>query len=150
MKTIDKWPDLIPYGIDPLTSEACGLSYRLLCDLTEKGKKILEKCLDVPAILPARNWNRGTAEEPHVGSVLLPLEMLTPLGVFALLESGCTEVWLYRNGGLLGIEPSDTTERIELCRKMCPEALVRTFGYRGTAGDRNVHVMSGRVQRGGP
>jgi hypothetical protein len=71
--------------------------------------------------------------------------MLAPLGVFALLESDCTEVWLYQNRNLLGVEPDDTAEIVERCRKLCPESLVRTFAYRGTAGDRNVHMMSGRT-----
>ena len=30
MKTIDCWQDLVPFGIDPLTGEACALSWRIL------------------------------------------------------------------------------------------------------------------------
>jgi hypothetical protein len=82
----------------------------------------------------AEPWNRGSTDDPHVGSVMLSFEMLTPVGIFALLESGCREVWLYRNGSMLGIEPTDSEEQIELCRKMAPEALARTFCYGGTAG----------------
>src|SRR6266446_1442478 len=137
MKTISSWDDLKAYGIDPLTGEACGLGYRILCDLTAKGKKILEKCLATPALTLFESWNRGTEQEPHVGCVMLALEFFIPLAVFALLESGCTEVWLYKNQTLLGIEPCDPPDRVELPAKMCPEALARRFSYRGTAGDRN-------------
>ena len=106
MRHINSWNDLRAYGIMPLTWEACGLSYRLLCDVTEHGKQILEKCLDV-RITPAEPWNRDA-----VGSIMLPHEMLIPLGIFALLQSGCTEVW--RNGdALLGIEPNDPHQLIE-------------------------------------
>ena len=77
---------------------------------------------------------------------MLATQLLVPLGVFALLEAGCTEVWLYQNGSLCGVEPTDTPERIESCRKLGSEALVRTFSYRGTAGARNVHRMTGRIE----
>ena len=87
MKTISSWNDLSQYGIKLLTGEACGLSYRLLCDLTEHGKHVIEKCLDTKIQL-TEPWNSGA-----IGSILLPPEMLVPLGIFALLESGCKEVW---------------------------------------------------------
>src|SRR4051794_13644487 len=118
MKTIDKWDDLTPFGIEPLTGEACGLGYRILCDVTAQGKKVLEKCLGVLDLRMPENWNRGTTEAPSIGSVMLVPQLLIPIGIFALLESGCTEVWLYRNGGMLGVEPGDPTERVELSRGM--------------------------------
>ena len=33
MQKITCWDDLRPYGIGALTGEACGLSYRILCDV---------------------------------------------------------------------------------------------------------------------
>ena len=39
MKTISQWRHLEEYGIVPLTGEACGLMYRILCDLTEHGDR---------------------------------------------------------------------------------------------------------------
>ena len=146
MKTIASWNDLRPYGIDLLTGEACGLMYRYLCDVTERGRKILERWLSVPELRLSEAWNRGEVSDPHVGSILLAPEMLSGIAVFALLESGCTECWMYKNGSVVGVELTDTPERIELARRMCPEGLARRFAYRGTAGDRNVHVISGRVQ----
>ena len=103
MKTVNCWNDLERYGIELLTGEACGLSYRLLCDVTEQGRKILAKCLGIPNLNLAENWNRGRAEDPHVGSIMLTHEMLTPLAVFALLESGCKEVYLVNNS-VVGVE----------------------------------------------
>ena len=73
---------------------------------------------------------------------MLAPEMLVPVGIFALLESGCTEVW--RQGDCLwGIEPSDSEQQKEAFLRMHADA--RRYAYRGTAGDRNVHLMSGRV-----
>ena len=45
MKTVSCWDHLRPYGINALTGEACSLMYRLLCDITEEGKHVIEKCL---------------------------------------------------------------------------------------------------------
>lgn len=146
MKKIDCWKDLAPLGIEILTGEACGLGYRYLCDVTEKGRKILAKAFGIPNFALAEAWNRGTKEEPHIGSIMLSHSMLSPIGIFALLESGCTEVWLYKNGSLLGIEPDDPPEMIERWDKMVPEALARKLRYGGTAGSRNQHVMSGRIE----
>ena len=145
MKTITCFNDLAAYGIDPLTGESCGLSYRLLCDATERGRRTLAKAFGIPHLVLAENWNRGSPEDPHVGSIMLAFEMLIPLAVFALLESGCTEVWLVKDGGVIGIEPDDSPD-LEASRLLVADRLARVLGYKGTAGDRNVHVMSGRVE----
>jgi hypothetical protein len=142
MKTISGWRDLEPFGIDALTGEACGLMYRLLCDVTEPGRRIIETCLGC-RITPAEPWNRGTDESPHIGSVMLSLDFLLPLGVFALLENGCRTVWLMEDRTLLGFEPDDSPESVP--GDLQTRRIVRTFSYGGTAGDRNVHAMSGRV-----
>lgn len=39
--------DLRPYGIIALTGESCGLMYRILCDVTERGRLILAKALGI-------------------------------------------------------------------------------------------------------
>src|SRR4051812_6940166 len=83
MNTIDKWDDLAAFGIIPLTAESCGLGYRLLCDLTERGKHILEKCLGLAGLGAQPAWNRGSAAAPHIGSVMLAYPLLTPRGVRA-------------------------------------------------------------------
>jgi hypothetical protein len=141
MKTVSSWRDLEQFGIVALTGEACGLNYRVLFDLTAQGKRIIEKCFACELTL-AEPWNGGSKENPHIGSIMLTHEMLMPAGVFALLESGCTEVWK-TNESLLGIEQSDKQETLEALQRH--HGLMRRFAYRGTAGDRNVHRMTGRT-----
>ena len=70
---------------------------------------------------------------------------LVGLGVFALLESGCRECWLHASGELIGIEQADNPETVQGCAELYEGAIARRFSYRGTADDRNVHLMSGRV-----
>ena len=145
MKSIRNWEDLTAYGILPLTGEACGLSYRILCDVTARGKKIIEKALDVAELGLRENWNPGSSNDAHVGAIMLAPELLPFLGVFALLESGCREVWLTKSRQVVGIEVGDMPDRADALHRYCGEELVRRFAYAGTAGDRNQHVMSGRI-----
>jgi hypothetical protein len=141
MITVTSWNDLRPYGIDLLTGEACSLMYRLLCDLTEQGKRIVERCLSVE--IQSENWNSGSQDDPHVASIMLTQEMLVPLAVFALLESGCHEVWT-TDRTVIGIEPTDTADQVERVRRVYK--LQRRFSYHGPFQDRNQHQMSGRVR----
>ena len=141
MKTVSTWDHLREYGIDLLTGEACSLMYRILCDLTEKGKRIVERCLSVR--IQSENWNNGTKDAPHVASIMLTHEMFTPLAVFALLESGCREAWV-TDHGTIGIEQSDTDEQVDCLKQLYK--LQRRFAFHGPFQDRNQHQMSGRVQ----
>jgi hypothetical protein len=141
MKTVSHWDALREYGIDVLTGEACSLMYRILCDLTQNGKRVVERCLSVQ--IQSENWNHGSEADPHVASIMLTREMLMPLAVFALLESGCREVWV-TDRAAIGIEPSDTAEQVEMMKK-CHKPH-RRFAYQGPFQDRNQHQMSGRVR----
>ena len=84
MRNITCWNDLRPFGIDVLTGEACGLSYRMLCDVTEKGKRTIQKALGIANLGLPENWNRGDPGDPHIGAIMLAPELLVPLAVFAL------------------------------------------------------------------
>ncbi len=134
MKRISCWNDLTIFGIKPLTGEACGLSYRLLCDVTDAGKRIIEKCFDVGLKL-AEPWNSGA-----IGAIMLSPEMLVPLGIFALLESGCKEVYA-KGTDLIGIEPDDSQDQVAAMLR----GASRRYAYEGTAGSRNRHEFSGRT-----
>ena len=78
MKTIRNWSDLRPYGIDCLTGEACGISARALCDLTEDGQKLVREFLGLPYNAPfAPAWNSAA------GSCFLPWDILPGLSAHA-------------------------------------------------------------------
>jgi hypothetical protein len=145
VKALTNWDHLRPFGIDALTGEACGLGYRLLCDLTARGKAIVEKCLGTPALTLFEQWNPGNKDDPQVGCILLVPEMCTPLAVFAVLESGYQECWASRDGRVYALDPDDPQDAIEAVRRWLGVEGMRRFCYRGSADDRNVHVMSGRT-----
>jgi hypothetical protein len=141
MKIISTSAGLTEFGIEPLTGEACSLMYRVLCDLTAKGKAIIERCLSVE--IASEPWNSGSADDPHVASIMLTEDMIVPLAVFALLESGCREVWITR-AAAIGIEPNDKDRDVDGMKRVYRPT--RRFAYHGPHQDRNQHQMSGRVR----
>ena len=75
MQKITCWDELRAYGVDMLTGEACGLSYRLLCDVSERGKHIIQIALGIANLDLHDSWNRGDPKEPHIGSYLVAFIM---------------------------------------------------------------------------
>jgi hypothetical protein len=159
MKTIGCLSDLKAHGIYPLTGEACGLMMRVLCDFSETGRRAIGKWLGIPEFQGAAPWNSQTGEEKHVGSILLEHDAYLSLGVFCLLEGGCAEVFrlcpaskdsppvgIISDRSLYGFGPEENESRTAwLDRAVSSGWSCRRFACSGTAGDRNVHVMSGRV-----
>jgi hypothetical protein len=142
MKSVTCWRDLEQFGIDLLTGEACGYMYRFLCDVTAKGKTTIEKCLDCSLTLH-ENWNGGSKDDPHVGSIMLSQEMFAPLAAFGLLEAGFAEVWLMKNGSVFGIAQDDPPEEVTRWKEFHRNNVTRIL--RGKDPARNLHHMSGRT-----
>ena len=138
MKTIACWDHLRAYGINVLTGEACSLMYRVLCDITDDGKRVIEKCLSCE-LKPPENWNSGA-----IGSIMFTPEMLVPIAVFALLEAGCREVYVVE-GSVIGIEADDGADTVARLRRLHGDRITRRFAYTGPFQDRNQHQMTGRV-----
>ena len=94
MKTVNCFNDLRPYGIEILTGEACGLGLRVLCDYTRRGKALIAKTYGLLSNFTDNDsWNSGPKDDPHVGSIMLTNNEVMTLGIFALLENGCDEVY---------------------------------------------------------
>jgi len=146
--------DLEQFGFRCLTGEACGLTMRLLYDVNLLGKRILEYSLGDIEVSLREPWNGG---EFNAGSVMLTYDMARTCAIFGMLgrhiqgEKPCLEVWeLYDDGRLTGqLYGLETQEEIDLATQYnigCgKDASWRKWRLAGTAGDRNVHVMSGRV-----
>jgi hypothetical protein len=130
MKSISCWDDLSAYGIIPLTGEACGLSYRILCDVTAQGKSTLEQALSVAQLRLHEYWNCGDLNE---GSVMLAPDLLPFIGIFARLEAGCREVWLTKGHTVIGIEADALPGHVESFQRVHANDLTRRFVYRGCA-----------------
>ena len=144
MKKISNFQDLLPFGIDPLTGEACSYSYRILCDCTAKGRTILLRALGVPDIKLCDPWNNGSASDRHIGSCMIFLCMLEFLAVFAFLEDNAKEIWICKNGCVMGFYPDDTDEEIRQTEQFLEGELRRKI--RPSFSDRQQHAMTGRFE----
>lgn len=87
MITINALNHLRQFGIDPLTGEADALNFRVLCDLTENGRKIVAQALGINENGFPANWNsRGVA------SCMLSDDLTRTLGIVAGALAGKTVV----------------------------------------------------------
>jgi hypothetical protein len=142
MKRIDNLKHLEDYGIIPLTGESDAHMYRYLCDVTRRGKAILDRALGVN-ITFADSWNVGRKADPHIGSFLFPFELLPPVAVFCFLQdTTICEVWLMKDGSVLGFGVEDVEQKEAL--RTHYEGELRKVFY-PMPNDRNVHQMSGRT-----
>ena len=86
MRTITTFSDLEKFGIVPLTGESCGISRRMLCDVTEQGRQLVTRTFGLPNNTKlSEPWNSSSSSGEHVGSIMLSRNQITDLGVFALL-----------------------------------------------------------------
>lgn len=162
MKTVSCLRDLEQVGIFILTGEADRTGYRILCDVSAKGKRTLERAFGVPDFKLADPWNDNTRGEKHVGSILLAPDLALLLGIYGLLEHGCRVVYLpclteetksekrgwfmFSTTTAYGFDgSSDAACEAEWLEVLKKEGFyARKFSY-GEHKDRNQHLMSGRV-----
>jgi hypothetical protein len=141
------------YGIDALTGEACGYAMRLLCDVTEAGRDLIQRFLGgTVLILPASHWNPGIASDPHVGSILLPRGILPELAAFTLLSTTYGTAIVTFSDGCVASLDAERFERYQALdaersdESTFPRMIDRVWRRPLEASpERNVHQMSGRV-----
>jgi hypothetical protein len=146
VKIIACLAEMASYGIVPLTNEPDGLQYRMVCDLTAKGKQLVEQALGLAEIQLQPSWDYGTNDEPHIGSMLLIPEILPILGVYALLDDGCHEVWTTRNNGLVGIQQGDSQELVQNLQSFYEFDVLHRFIYPVTIGNWNRFAVPWQFQ----
>jgi hypothetical protein len=158
MKQISNWEHLKEHGIICLTGEACVFGLRVLCDVTEQGKKLLETLFSAKLALNLE-WN---ASSEGAGSIMLPYDTFTSIATWALLrDPEVVEVWISEHSGCLGITEQDKKEWdaqeagaaseqvVEVYRKIYhvrrtvfkPKNLSAEEAREG----RNIHQMTGRI-----
>jgi hypothetical protein len=141
---IHSWKDFEKYGINPLTGEACAYGLRLLCDINEDGKKLLEGFLGLIELKPPANMNSKVNGEPAIGSLVLPRAIFPDLALYCLFHVEGYYGAYKLDGGYQGF----TEEAFEKVRKVF-EGRIHNWGYNPdpkiTRNGRNVHQMTGRV-----
>jgi hypothetical protein len=148
------WPSLRQYGINPLTGEACGYGLRVLCDLTNRGERIITGYFGLiyepdRSMFPT-NWNSEVNGSPAVASVMLPREILQSLLVYISFHVDDADVVVIGpSGEMIALRYSDPQydEYMRIASELKEYEVLRNpinraASYRG----RNIHAMSGRVE----
>jgi hypothetical protein len=130
----------------PLREEICGPSRYIHCQVTAKGKRTLEKALGVAQLPLQRHGSRTRSRSPYVGSIMLAPDLLPVIGIPALLDSGSHQVWLAKDGELIGIEHSDTDSDVEKFMNLYANKLIRVYTYTGRGDDANQQPTLGWIQ----
>jgi len=111
MKSISCLNDLekLNSGIILLTGEADALGYRILCDLTKAGVDLLHEVYGVATF--GENWNHGSDDNPHIGSVMLSSRAYLDIAPIFLVKQ-CHTVFEV-SGAVVGMEDGEEFRRGE-------------------------------------
>mgnify|MGYP003407426869 CR=1 FL=1 len=94
---IANWRDMQPFGFNCLTGEACGLSLRMLVDITAPARDILKEWMGVSSLEVPDNWNSGS-----IGSVMMDHNIPVSLAVFCLRARGFESAFILNSGVVMG------------------------------------------------
>lgn len=104
---------LVEFGVEMLTGEACTYGMRVLCDMNEKGVKLVRDFLglDYETVF-AKNWNSEVNGAPAIGSIMLTREVIPSLVRFALFREGYQFILAYKDTwGLLAFNSDDASSK---------------------------------------
>ena len=154
MKILQRWSDLVPYGINCLTGEACAYSIRLLCDLNEDGVKLLNDFYGGNIKFSEKsNWNQKVNNKPAVASIMLTDGVMVDLFKFILFSENYPYVReSKRFSSVSGLKLDEIPDRAGYSTSSIFNYL-RNPAYDDGSGEdkgvrvgsRNIHQMTGRV-----
>lgn len=131
------------YGVGPLTGEACAFSHRILFDVTEGGKELLEQYLSTTLQLND-NWNSSVLGAPAIGSIMLSRKVAEDLLWFVLLAvERFPFIYYAQDGALMGTEIPPDDNKVQ--GMLIQGWQVHRNPSVNAASDRNTHAMSGRT-----
>lgn len=140
---VSNWADMRQFGINALTGESCGYNLRLLCDLSEQGKELVQRYLGLPMETPMfSNWNQYVGEAGAVSCMMLNKDSLVGLAMFCMFVKGCVVVLRSDGGELIGLDSDD--ERYEAYMGLA-EKLNWGVHPNYSRPERNQHAMTGRT-----
>ena len=157
-KHLESIRDLEEYGFDLLTGEACGIGMRLLVDVSPEAVKILEEFLSVRFTDENNSWNHSGQDGWK--SIMLSRNTIDDLLVFVLCREFPYVIKVqhkeaaFTSSFMRGFPDKESFEEFKIRANRLyttqDEHGETVYNYRvyynsGTAGTRNRHVFSGRV-----
>lgn len=152
-KTVSSMGDLLQFGINPLTGEACAFSMRVLCDLNEDGVALMADFLGSAPESFAQNWNTTVGEKPAVASMMLTRGIVKDLATFAFFREGALATMTTVSGDIVGVFEAKLLKEYEKfvadTTGQSPKISVHRNPVASTSaphvGSRNVHAATHRV-----
>lgn len=114
--TLSLISDFSQFGFNILTGEACNYGLRILCDVTEDGKKIFCRTLGLPQnceLQETYNPNTLTNDKPPVGSIFFPRDLFGTMAVIALYSVPGVKVVFQMKHSFTAIKEEDINEGSE-------------------------------------
>lgn len=138
--------DLKPFGINPLTGEACAYGMRILCDVNRDGKELLEEFLG-GVLVTASNWNSQVNGKDAIRSVMLSRGVFADLYKYICWREGCKYVVVYPKNYLVAGYMDLENHEVEHFRQDGYELYRNpTIKSQPQVNGRNVHAMTGRTE----
>jgi len=120
MKSIRCWEDC-PFRHCAIDGRSLRLSYRILCDVTTTGKKIIEKALDVANLKLREKLESRQPDDPHVGCVMLAPELLPFPRGFCPVGTRLLRGLADKDPASRRIETDDVPGRTDALHRYCGE-----------------------------
>lgn len=137
--------DLKKFGIEPLTGEACPFGQRILCDLNEEGKNLLEQYFGTE--ITSKNWNSFVGEDKAIASIMLSKNSLKDIVIFILFMKKYKKVYIY-DKVIYGVNEEDL-KHFELFFNANKDSSLYKESFTNPIDSnpysRNIHTFSGRV-----
>ena len=146
-KTVRNIQDLLQFGIDALTGEACAFNMRILCDVNEDGRALLADFFGIEKTAFKEAWNRFVDGKDAVGSIMLTPNIVPKLAQFAFFRKDYKAVVVFANGTVSALNDTDIPDYKD--RPLPGQNLMfnpTTTSSQPHVGSRNVHAMTGRVE----
>ena len=122
------YSDLKQYGLKALTGEACSFGMRMLCDVNDKGRRLLESFFGMTGLSLASNYNSTVEEYGDVnGSLVLGHKTLWELMIYVgFYIERCTMLAIMeKRGSIAGIYSNDPDD-VAKFRDNAPEYYMGT------------------------
>ena len=138
------WSYLREYGFDRLTSEACGLSMRMLVDITMQAEDILTEFFGCKSIEGQAAWNG------NYKSVMIPHALVETLAVYIAVKNNPDKVILTGHGHIAICDNHETANAYIAWYDMIHDYPADSFRvYQASKqpgnGLRHTHAFSGRI-----
>ena len=145
-KTVRNIQDLLQFGIDALTGEACAFNMRILCDVNEEGRALLADFFGIEKTAFRPAWNRFVDGKDAVGSIMLTPNIVPELARFAFFRRGYKAVVVFANGTIHAIYSDQDLLQEHQASGSTVVLNPAIHSTQPHVGSRNVHAMTGRTE----